>query len=331
MGVAGWTGLHKLISINNETCTVDTNAARDFRSTSVKPYYSDGNNDDEIEPVAPIDSQPQPDGDDNVDDGGERTEDTIVVATGPRDPNLIDALLHDTDVPHHTFLSAKEEADRPFAQQPRDKDIITTPGKPFELSDQAEVQGPMDRGVFQVVSLDRIERPDCIFDSLMVNELGYMILLANKVVDSDDGQFTVRGNVIHFSTTKSKRAACSVLAPEVYGMVAGVDMAYTISTTIAIITSRLSTPAIPTIACTDSYSLYECLVNLGTTQEQRLMIDIMALRQSYARRKLCEVRWIHGNDNPADGFTKSSPNRGFERIVSRNEPKIRMEGWVTRA
>ncbi|KAK1958566.1 hypothetical protein LY78DRAFT_686014 [Colletotrichum sublineola] len=147
----------------------------------------------------------------------------------------------------------------------------------------------------------------------------------------DDGQFTVRGNVIHFSTTKSKRAACSVLAPEVYGMVAGVDMAYTISTTIAIITSRLSTPAIPTIACTDSYSLYECLVNLGTTQEQRLMIDIMALRQSYARRKLCEVRWIHGNDNPADGFTKSSPNRGFERIVSRNEPKIRMEGWVTRA
>ncbi|KAK2052401.1 hypothetical protein LY76DRAFT_526759, partial [Colletotrichum caudatum] len=31
-----------------------------------------------------------------------------------------------------------------------------------------------------------------------------------------------------------------------------------------------------------------------------------------------EVRWIHGDDNPADGFTKSSPNRALESLISHN-------------
>jgi hypothetical protein len=44
------------------------------------------------------------------------------------------------------------------------------------------------------------------------------------------------------------------------------------------------------VVCTDSFSLYECLVKLGTTKEKRLMIDIMALRQLYERRKLYEIR-----------------------------------------
>jgi len=42
--------------------------------------------------------------------------------------------------------------------------------------------------------------------------------------------------------------------------------------------------------CTNSFSLYEYLVKLGTTKEKRLMIDIMALRQLYERRELIEVR-----------------------------------------
>jgi hypothetical protein len=61
-------------------------------------------------------------------------------------------------------------------------------------------------------------------------------------------------------------------------MVAGVDMAYALSTTLQMITARLKLPIIPTVVCTDSYSLYEYLVKLGTTKEKRLMIDIMALR-----------------------------------------------------
>jgi len=40
------------------------------------------------------------------------------------------------------------------------------------------------------------------------------------------------------------------------------------------------------IVYTDSYSLYECLVKLSTIKEKRLMIDIIAIRQSYERREL---------------------------------------------
>jgi hypothetical protein len=162
------------------------------------------------------------------------------------------------------------------------------------------------------------------------SQIGFIVILANDH-SSGDEEFTIHGNIVHYSSTKSKRITRSVLASEVYGMVAGVDMAYAISSTLRLITSRLEIPAIPTIVCTDSYSLYECLVKLGTTKEKRLMIDIMALRQSYERRELCEIRWIDGKDNPADGLTKGNPNKALEDIVSNNELTVRMEGWVTRA
>ena len=69
-------------------------------------------------------------------------------------------------------------------------------------------------------------------------------------------------------------------------MTAGIDMAYAIGSTLNMITKQLGLPIIPVIVCTDSYSLYECLVKLGTIKEKRLMIDIMAIRQSYERREL---------------------------------------------
>ena len=109
-------------------------------------------------------------------------------------------------------------------------------------------------------------------------------------------------------------------------MVAGVDMAYAIASTLQMVTTQLNVPRIPTVVCTDSYSLYECLVKLGTTKEKRLMIDIMALRQSYERRELHEVRWIHGDDNPADAFTKEMPNRSLEKFIDSNTIRIRVEG-----
>ena len=67
-------------------------------------------------------------------------------------------------------------------------------------------------------------------------------------------------------------------------------MAYAIGSTLNMVTEQLNLTTIPIIVCTDSYSLYECLVKLGTTKEKRLMIDIMAIRQSYKRRELQEVR-----------------------------------------
>ena len=60
------------------------------------------------------------------------------------------------------------------------------------------------------------------------------------------------------------------------------------------------------------------------------MIDIMAIRQSYERRELQEIRWINGQDNPADAMTKSNPNRALEKFLDTNHLQVRVEGWVKR-
>jgi hypothetical protein len=73
-------------------------------------------------------------------------------------------------------------------------------------------------------------------------------------------------------------------------MVASVDIVYAISLTLKLITTQLELPDIVIIVCTDLYSLYECLVKLGTTKEKRLIIDIIVLQQSYKRKELFEIR-----------------------------------------
>jgi hypothetical protein len=114
--------------------------------------------------------------------------------------------------------------------------------------------------------------------------LGYKVILANKA-DREDS-FEIYGNLINWRSVKSKRVTRSVLASEVYGMLAGIDIVYVIGSTLNIVIKQLDLPMISIVVYTDSYSLYECLVKLGTTKEKRLMIDIMAIRQSYKRREL---------------------------------------------
>jgi len=166
-------------------------------------------------------------------------------------------------------------------------------------------------------------------DNTSVNETSANETSTNETPTGTD-EFAIKGNLTNYSSTKSKRVTRSVLAPEIYGMVGGVDMAIAINTTIKMITDQLgfSHPAIT--VCMDSYSLYECLVKLGTTKEKRLMIDIMALRQSYERQEIAEIRWINGKDNPADAMTKSMPNKALERFLDSNQSNVRVEGWVQR-
>jgi hypothetical protein len=60
-------------------------------------------------------------------------------------------------------------------------------------------------------------------------------------------------------------------------MVSRVDIVIIVKITLDAILTRLDLPMIPIVVYTDSFSLYECLVKLGTTKEKRLMIDIIAL------------------------------------------------------
>jgi hypothetical protein len=67
-------------------------------------------------------------------------------------------------------------------------------------------------------------------------------------------------------------------------------MAITINTIIRMINKQLGFSQTPIVVCTDLYSLYKCLVKLGTTKEKRLIIDIIVLRQLYKRREITEIR-----------------------------------------
>jgi hypothetical protein len=149
------------------------------------------------------------------------------------------------------------------------------------------------------------------------SQIGYVLVLA-------DG--AGRANILHWSSTKCKRVTRSVLASELYGMAHGFDMGASVKSTV----DKALQIDLPLVVCTDSKSLYECLVKLGTTQEKRLMINVMCLRQAYERREIAEVKWIKGNSNPADAITKAKPSNALTQLLDTNTLQLDVEEWVER-
>jgi hypothetical protein len=110
----------------------------------------------------------------------------------------------------------------------------------------------------------------------------------------------------------------------------GINVKIAFATTLKMIITRFNQPEIPLVICTNLYFLYECLVKLGTTQEKRFIIDILALQQSYERRKIAEIRWIYNRDNPANALTKATANSSLKQLVSINKLVIRMKNHIER-
>jgi hypothetical protein len=109
------------------------------------------------------------------------------------------------------------------------------------------------------------------------SQIGYIVAITDKNNDI---------NILHWSSTKCKHITRSVLASELYAIALGFDMNISIKATI----DKILDKQLPLIVCTNSKSLYDCLIKLGITQEKQLIIDIIALRQSYKRREIVEVR-----------------------------------------
>jgi hypothetical protein len=166
----------------------------------------------------------------------------------------------------------------------------------------------------------------CFADSSFANnkdltsQISFVIVLADAAGNA---------NIIHWSSIKCKRVTQSILAAELYAMTHRFDAAAAIKLTITELLHLLE--PLPLTICTDSKSLYECLVKLSTTQEKRLMIDLMCLRQSYERHKIAEIKWISGDSNPADAMTKSKPCRALEALINTNRLYIEVSAWVERS
>ncbi|EKD18660.1 hypothetical protein MBM_02902 [Drepanopeziza brunnea f. sp. 'multigermtubi' MB_m1] len=121
-------------------------------------------------------------------------------------------------------------------------------------------------------------------DSISDEGLSSAIYLTTK--EKFKSSFLIRKNLIAASSTKCERVTRLVFASEIFKMVLSVDIAIWVATTLKIVTSKLQLPEILIMVSTDSYFLYEYLVELRTTKEKKLMIDIIALRLSYKATKI---------------------------------------------
>jgi hypothetical protein len=188
---------------------------------------------------------------------------------------------------------------------------------------QWQIDNPMRGLTFVALDLDSLNLmifTDASFanNKDLSSQIGFVIALTDK---------NRTANILHWSSIKCKRVTRSVLASELYALAHGFDIGASIKSTIQNI---LRIDYLPMILCTDSKSLYDCLVKLGTTTEKRLMVDVMCLRQAYERREIMEIKWIEGGTNPADAMTKSKPCQALKQLVDTNKLDLQVAEWVER-
>lgn len=69
---------------------------------------------------------------------------------------------------------------------------------------------------------------------------------------------------------------------------------------------------------TDSKSLFDGLVNIGTMTEKRLLMGLRMMREDYEQRELTEVIWIPSKQNLADSMTKKNSSFALIILVTSN-------------
>ncbi|RFU28087.1 hypothetical protein B7463_g8248, partial [Scytalidium lignicola] len=205
---------------------------------------------------------------------------------------------------NNTRISLTQERQYANLQLVTGKSTTTT-------SSQGTIQNAA-KGI-QFVKLDKETLQLLVFTDIsfvnnrdLSSQIGYIVTLANR-----------KGNVntLYWTLVKCKRVTHSVLASELYRIAHGFDMRVAIKSTI----EGILEIDLPLVIYTDSRSLYDCLVKLGTIQEKRLMIDMMCLHQAYERRQIAEVRWIEGTTNPADSMTKGKPSSALKQLLDTNK------------
>jgi hypothetical protein len=153
----GWKGPYKLLATDGETCTVAMpHGPANFHSTVVKPYYTEEAPDDDQphDDTAPTTGNTEPTtGNEQVQyhgrgqplGSGNKTWPVITICKGSRnrkcpidkdfEEQFITAISEGIET-SIAFITSKEQADMELSMKLRQEGIITTPGKPFEKSQQ---------------------------------------------------------------------------------------------------------------------------------------------------------------------------------------------------
>jgi hypothetical protein len=79
------------------------------------------------------------------------------------------------------------------------------------------------------------------------------------------------------------------------------------------------------VVCTDSKSLYNCLVKLRITYKKRLIIDVISMREAYERREIAQVKWIASKSNLADSITKTKLTNALKTLIDTNKIELSVQ------
>jgi hypothetical protein len=151
----------------------------------------------------------------------------------------------------------------------------------------------------------------------LFSQIDYVICLTNSK----------HVNIVHWSSIKCKRVTQSVLAAKLYALADDFDLDAALKATLFAILDRL----VSLILCTDSKSLYDCLIKFDMTQKKCFMINVMSLRQSYERRKITKVKWIHEINNSIDSMIKSKAFSILKTLIDINTINMNISEWIERS
>lgn len=149
------------------------------------------------------------------------------------------------------------------------------------------------------------------------SQLGFIILLC------DDSS---RCHVLNFSSRKSRRKVCSIMAGETYAFTAAFDFAYILKHDL----ERIFMQPIALKMFTDSKQLFDVITRASHTAEKRLMIDVAAAREAYNNFEISNVGLVAGIDNPADGLTKPKLCKPLYELLRTGIDATPVAQWIIR-
>jgi hypothetical protein len=151
----------------------------------------------------------------------------------------------------------------------------------------------------------------------LFSQIDYVICLADSINTA---------NILHWFSIKCKRITRSVLTIELFAIIHDLNVDSILKT----ILTKMLDVFISLILAIDSKFLYDCFVRLEITVEKRLMMNVMILKQSYERREITEIKWIHESNNSVDSMTKSKSFSALKTIIDINRINLDTIEWVKR-
>lgn len=133
-------------------------------------------------------------------------------------------------------------------------------------------------------------------------QTGFIVLLCYK---------NGRCNILHCNTHNPCRVERSVLGGEIFAFSDRMDFALNVKSDL----ERILDCKLQFSMFTESKSLFDLIAKNMTSTEKRLMVDVHAAREAYARFQIISNAWIRSQFNPADALAKVKENSVLNKII----------------